>query len=170
MQVTVVNVSREDRPNKTGGTYGVLTVAFRNAEGKLTEKKLMSFQNPQVFKHFERVSPGDLVEVTSVKVGDYWQWTAIGVATVVAPADSTSKATAAPPKSNYETSEERADRQRLIVRQSSLSAAVNVLTVGAKALDKEAVKALARDFEEWVFRVDTPKIDSFDTMEDDIPY
>jgi len=170
MQVTVVSVSREDRPNKTGGTYGVLTVAFRNAEGKLMEKKLMSFQNPQVFKQFESAKAGDVVDVTSEKIGDFWQWTAIGVATVSAPTASTSKATTAPPKSNYETSEERADRQRLIVRQSSLSAAVNVLTVGSKALDKEAVKALAREFEEWVFRVDTPKIDSFDTMEDDIPY
>lgn len=52
---------------------------------------------------------------------------------------------------DFEGKEERQARQRLIVRQSSLTAAVGVLSVGAKSVDKEAVKDLAEEFTDWVF-------------------
>ncbi len=55
-------------------------------------------------------------------------------------------------KSTYETPQERADKQRYIVRQSTLSLAVEVLTASKGKLDPEAIKALATDFENYVFR------------------
>ena len=72
--------------------------------------------------------------------------------------------------SNYETKEERAARQELIVRQSSLSNAVAILSVGAKTLAKNDVLDLATDLSNWVFNKTTgdSKVD-FDSFEDDIP-
>lgn len=156
MLVKVVSVNREDIPNKNGkGTYGKLTVAYRDDKGKLSEKSILSFTNPAVFKHFEKASAGDEVNVKSEKVGDYWNWTAIladGETTQSTPAPSTSAPATRVTGSNYETKEERAAKQRYIVKQSSLSAAVNVLTVGAKTPPSvDDVLSLADKFVDYVF-------------------
>lgn len=167
MLVKVVSVTREDVANKNGkGTYGKLTVAYRNQEGKLTEKFLMSFTNPAVFKAFEHADAGTEINVKSEKIGDYWQWTAIladGEVSASAPATTATRVTG----SNYETKEERADRQRYIVKQSSISASVALLTIGAKTppTAKEVI-ALADQFVDYVFDtgIDISEIES------DIPY
>jgi hypothetical protein len=73
--------------------------------------------------------------------------------------------------SNYETKEERAARQVLIVKQSSLTNAVATLSPGAKAaLDANAVIDLAQKYADWVF--DKPESDKtgFDDMGSDIPF
>lgn len=171
MFIEVVSVEREDKPSSNGkGTYGVLTVTYRS-NGKIAEKKLMSFTNPAVFKHFEKASKGDQIDVTSVrndKTG-YWGWTAIGFGD--APA-------ATPPASggvvrsggNYETKEERAAKQKYIVKQSSLSAAVALLTVGAKTPPAaDDVISLADKFVEYVFNTDAMDAVA-DSLQDDIPY
>jgi hypothetical protein len=173
MEIQIQDVSRSDATGKNGKSYGILQVAYRS-DGKLQEKKLMSFSNPQVFKHIEGLSKGDVVNVKTEKDGNgYWQWTAIEDGTA-APKAATSNASA-PTRvtgSNYETPEERAKRQQYIVRQSSLTTAISILGVGAKSLDKQQVLGLAEELEQWVFRVDLPKVatTSLEEMEDDIPY
>lgn len=173
MFIEVVSVEREDKPSSNGkGTYGVLTVTYRS-NGKIAEKKLMSFTNPTVFKHFEKAAKGDQVDVTSVKNDKtgYWDWTAIGSGD--APA-ATSSGAALPARSggNYETKEERAAKQKYIVKQSSLSAAVSLLTVGAKTPPEvDAVIALADKFVDYVF--EEKKVDlsiGIQDINDDIPY
>lgn len=174
MLVKVVSVNREDIPNKNGkGTYGKLTVAYRNDQGKLAEKPLLSFTNPAVFKAFERAQAGDEINVKSEKVGDYWNWTGI-----LADGETASVSTQAPASggtvtrvtgSNYETKEERALKQRYIVKQSSISAAVAILTVGAKsAPNAKDVIALADEFVDYVFSDDTKEL-SVDFGVDDFP-
>jgi hypothetical protein len=173
MFIEVVDVVREDKPSSNGkGTYGVLTVTYRS-NGKIAEKKLMSFTNPTVFKHFEKATKGDQIDVTSVKNDKtgYWDWTAIGSGD--APAASTSQGTATPTRvtgSTYETKEERAAKQKYIVKQSSLSAAVSLLTVGAKTPPSaKDVIALADEFVNYVF--DNTEAEALgDTLTDDIPY
>lgn len=71
--------------------------------------------------------------------------------------------------SNYETKEERAHRQKLIVAQSSLSAAIDF----AKAIEPkgsthhlEDVKRNAEEFYNWVFSVTTKDLSD---IESDIP-
>jgi len=173
MQIEIQDVSRSDAQGKNGKSYGVLQVAYR-ADGKLQEKKIMSFTNPSVFKTLEGLKKGDTVDVKTEKDGNgYWQWTAInqGGAT---PQDkpTTSAGTTRTTGSTYETAEERAIKQRYIVRQSSLTTALGVLSVGAKTIDKQSVLELATEFEEWVFRKeqDKPSVTSIDEIEDDIPY
>ena len=67
--------------------------------------------------------------------------------------------------SNYETRDERNARQRLIVRQSSLAQAVDVLTA-AKIYDTVVIKGLAEDFTDWVFEKGMVGLQN---MESDIP-
>ena len=67
--------------------------------------------------------------------------------------------------SNYETRDERNARQRLIVRQSSLAQAVDVLTA-AKIYDTIVIKGLAEDFTDWVFEKGMVGLQN---MESDIP-
>ena len=170
MFIEVVSVEREDKPSSNGkGTYGVLTVTYRS-NGKIAEKKLMSFTNPTVFKHFEKAAKGDQVDVTSVKNDKtgYWDWTAIGTGSE-SPVGSSPTVTTSRSGSNYETKEERAAKQKYIVKQSSLSAAVSLLTVGAKTPPaSEDVIALADKFVSYVFDESAVKdlVESFD----DVPY
>lgn len=70
---------------------------------------------------------------------------------------------------DFEGKEERTIRQRLIVRQSSLTAALATLSVGAKSVDKDVVKSLADEYASWVFQ-EPPKDLSIDGLTDDIPY
>jgi hypothetical protein len=178
MLIEIVDVSRSDATGKNGKSYGVLQVAYR-ADGKMQEKKLMSFGNPTVFKHIEGMSKGDSVNVQTEKdANGYWQWTAIQSGVSTEP--SATKSNSSLPQSgatrvtgsNYETAEERAIKQKYIVRQSSLTTAISILSVGAKTLQAHDVIALAEDLEEWVFRkeeVTLPKVEIAD-IEDDIPY
>lgn len=69
--------------------------------------------------------------------------------------------------SNYETSQERADRQRYIVRQSSLSLAKDLLIAGKEKATFETVTDLAGRFEEWVFRKDIDDLVS-DNIDEEI--
>lgn len=173
MIIEIQDVSRSDSTGKNGKSYGVLQVAYR-ADGKLQEKKLMSFSNPQVFKHIEGLKKGDTVNVKTEKDDNgYWQWTAIQneeqqQSKPVQSGTTPTRVTG----STYETPEERAIKQKYIVRQSSLTTAIQILGVGAKSLDKQAVIGLAEELENWVFRVDLPKVatPSSDDMEDDVPY
>ena len=182
MQIQIIDVGT---PNtvaaKNGRSYQSMEVAYKGADGKVSSKKLMSFSNPSVFKAISQLSKGDSVEVTTSKDdAGYWQWTAVNEAGSTAPtfgqSAPQSSGSSAPTKvtgSNYETKEERARRQELIVRQSSLSNAVAILTVGSKSVDKQAVKALAQELSDWVFNkqteVSTPAPVSFDDFDDDIP-
>ncbi len=172
MLIEIVNVQREDLPSKNGkGTYGQLTVTYRS-NGKIAEKKLISFSNPAVFKAIEKASAGDNLDVTTVKNDKgYWDWTAINeggkqeVATQQS-SGTTNRVTG----SNYETKEERAIRQRYIIRQSSISSAVDSLAVGSKSsLNADDVIALARKYEAYVF--EQPNLAELtDALENDVPY
>lgn len=176
MFIEIVDVVREDKPSSNGkGTYGQLTVTYRS-NGKVAEKKLMSFTNPTVFKYFETAKKGDSVDVTSVKneKTGYWDWTGINQGGA-APATSNTPNTAPSggtrvTGSNYETKEERAVRQRYIIRQSSLSNAIQVLTVGAKAPPSEkAVFDLAEEFVSFVFKAPSALDLLVEEFDSDIP-
>lgn len=173
MQIEIQDVSRSDAMGKNGKSYGVLQVAYRS-DGKLQEKKLMGFSNPQVFKHIEGLTKGAVVNVKTEKDGNgYWQWTAIedGASPSQSKPSALASAATRVTGSTYETPEERAIKQKYIVRQSSLTTAISILGVGAKTLDKQQVLSLAEELESWVFRVELPKVasSSLDDLDDDFP-
>ena len=193
MQIEIVNVSTSVVPTAKG-SYEVADVAYKNKSfgDKLEGKKVMSFTNKDVFKTLKEAKFGDVFNVSRVKNDKgFWDWTAVGNANGSAPAVSATASNLAvsntgnqsmkgntSPKSTYETPEERAARQVLIVRQSSISSAVE-FAVAHKVKDAQAVIAIAKEFEAYVFGKDNQKeavveepevTNHFADMPDDIPY
>ena len=182
MRIEIINVQAATKPTKTGKTYVQLDVAYKNLtrEGKIEGKRIMPFQNPDVHANLQKATMGQVFEVTTVKEGEYWQWSNVQEVakgsnmepqTSAASSGYASKGTPSP-KSTYETPEERAARQRLIVRQSCLSNAVETLKVDKKGVDPTEALKLAERYVGWVFgeeaKVDVPEVD-FDYMKDDVP-
>lgn len=164
--VEVLSVSVEDK-----GKYKMLEVAYKGNDGKVTSKKLMSFNYPEVFKAFADAKQGNVFSVEMVKNDKgYWDWTTATTGT------TTSKAVSAPtgnasPKSTYETAEERANRQVFIVRQSSLSNAIEFLGLNQKKVPTaQEVVEVASFFEGYVFgKTSKPEDkDEFADLENDV--
>lgn len=172
MQIQIIDVGTPNtHAAKNGRSYQSLEVTYKGNDGRVSSKKLMSFSNPSVFKHVSTLNKGDTVDIVTQKDdAGYWQWTAIGNGEQQV---ATTQTTSAQPAtrvagSNYETKEERAARQVLIVRQSSLSSAVATLTAGAKSSPSPAdVIALAKQYEDYVF---AKEVGAVEDIESDIPY
>lgn len=169
----LINIVDVGAPNthaaKNGRSYQSIEVTYKDEQGQVKNKKIMSFSNPSVFNHIKGLAKGDQINLRTEKdANGYWQWTGIG-------GDAPATATEAKPAtggrvtgSNYETKEERAARQVYIIRQSSLSTAVDLLGQGSKVAD---VITTAKEFEAYVFakEVNPTKEVNFDDLEDDIP-
>jgi hypothetical protein len=178
MQVNIIDVGAPNtHAAKNGRSYQSIEVTYKGDNGQTATKKLMSFSNPSVFNHIKNLTKGDVVDVVTTKDDNgYWQWTNIGsgqgTATAAAATSSAPSTGGKVSGSNYETKEERAARQIYIVRQSSISAAIGTLSVGAKSSPNSAdVIKLAKEFEAYVFSKEEaatgPEITD---MQDDIPY
>jgi len=167
----LINIVDVGAPNthaaKNGRSYQSIEVTYKNEQGQTQSKKLMSFSNPTVFNHIRDLTKGDALNVTTEKdANGYWQWTGIGGDNAVSETKQATPATGGRVTgSNYETKEERAARQVYIIRQSSLSTAVELLGTGSKVT---YVIATAKEFEAYVFSKSTG-IDAINELEDDIP-
>lgn len=158
MNVEVLSVSVEDK-----GKYKMAEVAYKGSDGKVTSKKLMSFNYPDVFKAFIDAKQGNTFSVEMQKnEKGYWDW--VSASAGAATSKSAPSVSGNPsPKSTYETAEERANRQVLIVRQSSLSNAIEFLGLNTKKVPAvQEVVEVAKFFEDYVFG----KTSSPDPMED----
>jgi hypothetical protein len=151
MIIEIIDVGSPESVKTGKGQYQTLQVSFKNEQGQVQGKKLMSFSNPTVFKDIQGYAKGDRIDVLTVKEGDYWQWKAIDKEGEAPPRAEAPKSTGGGGKvigSNYETAEERARRQVYIIRQSSLGTAVELLGQGASV---DAVVKTAKQFEAYVF-------------------
>jgi hypothetical protein len=170
MLINIVDVgSPNTHAAKNGRSYQSIEVTYKNEQGQVANKKLMSFSNPSVFNYIKELTKGAQVNVTTTKdANGYWQWTGIGGDGSVATPESKPATGGRVTGSNYETKEERAARQVYIIRQSSLSTAVDLLGQGSKVAD---VIATAKEFEAYVFAKESnpTKEINFDDLEDDIP-
>jgi len=135
----------------------------------------MSFVNKDLFDTLSKASNGSNFTITSEKNEEsgYWDWVAIKASAGEDPTNAipTSAGTGksfASPKSTYETAEERAARQVLIVRQSSLTAAIATVKTDKKEVDADQVMAIAQLYCDWVFQKNTEMPD-FSDMANDIP-
>ena len=176
LKIEIINVQSTTKPTAKG-SYIMLDVAFKRLDtGKIEGKKIMSFTNKEVFAALSKATNGQQFTITTEKNAEtnFWDWTAVSVsggAEAQAPAKGASAAGFSSPKSNYETPEERAARQILIVRQSSLSNAIELLKNEKKPPTLEEVMRTADLFSNWVFQKDI-KLDQpvdLSMMDDDIP-
>lgn len=158
MQVSIISVDIEvGKPGARGWSKAVVTYGIDGAQRR---QNVLSFANPAVYAAVQK-HIGETVEVSVTKnAKGYDEWAAVSP---VSGTDGNAAATTASPTgtptqtrvtgSNYETPVERAKRQVLIVRQSSLTAALTFL----KGIDngpdvgREDVTELAQFFVDWVF-------------------
>lgn len=140
-----------------------------NRDGKPTKRLLVNVaDSKEVFGKLRGAAVGDKYEIDLKKDGEFWNWVGANKIssdyTTTAPGSTSApKAAGTTVKSTYETSEERAARQILIVRQSSLSSAITVaLSRGDQST--AGIIAIAKQFESYVFEKATEEI------KDDIPY
>ena len=176
MNITILSVDIKTVPTAKG-SYQTADVAYKNNsfQGKVEGKKVMSFgATKDSFSTLALAQPGESYEVTIVKNDKgYNDWVSMakaeaGAISAAVSAPAGGKAPAATPRSTYETPEERAQRQVLIVRQSSLSASVNLLLAGAKTPPSvESVLAIAKQFEDYVFGKQA--LGPISEMSDDFP-
>lgn len=179
IQIQFISVDVEDK-----GKYKMAEVAYKDiAKGQVSSKKLMSFNNPAVYKTIVDAKKGETYSIEMQKnEKGYWDWTAASLAGASnAPETSTKSAGSTgftSPKSTYETPEERAQKQVYIVRQSSLSTAVEYLA-GTGAIKKASAQDVifcAKEFEGYVFgqETSTPTLAELPVVDDlggdDIPY
>lgn len=185
MKIQLISNQQTQAMTKAGKPYNFIELAFKNlSTGKVEGKKLMPFgETKNTFDALSMGSAGDVYEITTVKNAGtgYWDWTAATRTTADAgsPTPTATRASGASvsPKSTYETPEERAVKQIYIVRQSSISNAVAILSPGSKsALDVDAVLAVANRLEDYVFGKDkqveavSQPAQTLSDMDDDIPF
>ena len=158
MQITVIDVGTPNtHAAKNGRSYQSMEVTYKNDNGQVQSKKLMSFANPDVFKQAQTWEKGASINVNAQKDDNgYWQWVGILGEGESAPAPTGSqpgqanKPTTRVTGSNYETKEERANRQVMIVRQSSISSAISALTATGSIPSADDIIGLAKEFEAYV--------------------
>lgn len=191
IQILTVTPSQKPSPKKPGTTYSALEVAFKNLtfQGKIEGKSLVGFgSNKPAYDALINAVPGEVYEITTVKENGYNTWTnatkgaagASAAPTGASSGGSISRPSATTsPKSTYETPEERAKKQVYIVRQSSISNAIAVLSVGSKTRpDVKEVIDIASQLESYVFGNSYETVGGFteadvakpSDLDDDIPF
>lgn len=190
VRIQVIATATETKPTAKG-SYQQLEVTYKDLDkNKVASKKIMSFSKPEVvFKTMALAKATDVYDIELVKneSSGYWDWTNAtkssgdvasstqGTQQGVRNASGTAQPSAT--KGGWETPEERAKKQIYIVRQSSLSTAVEALSVGAKTVVKaEDLIEYARKLETFVFATDDPvvvtkkDVGGIEGLEEDLPY
>lgn len=157
MIVSIISVDIEvGKPGARGWSKAVVTY---NIDGATRRQNVLSFANPAVYAAVQK-HIGETVEVSITKnAKGYDEWAAVspiagqtGSSTgAVASAPTANSSATRVTGSNYETPAERARRQVLIVRQSSLSNAIEALNVDGQAHAPEEYTDLAQIFVDFVF-------------------
>jgi hypothetical protein len=169
--IQILTVERHSKTASTGSGYIQLEVAFKNLDkGAVESRKIMPFgKTATVHKTLNEAQPGSQWVIEMEKGEKYWDWIKATPKAPGSPTAAPNKPTGTPVgKSTYETPEERAFKQRLIVRQSSLSVAKDVLAIGAKAPPSlVALTDLSEALAAWVFK--EPNVSLVD-MENDLTF
>lgn len=141
----------------SGGTYKGAEIVFKDANGKVQTKNI--HENglkyaPAVKNGLESLESGDNFTVEMEKKDDFWTWISIKKGIEQEEKQkSTSQQSTTSKSTSWETAEERAARQKLIVRQSSLTNAVAFLAIqpGTMSITEVDVIETATTFYNWVF-------------------
>lgn len=161
MRVKIVSVTVEAVVGRKNYKKAVVIYTFN---GQARTQNVMDFANPSVFKTvagWEGNPPAGEVEVEVGKnAGGFNEWRSIDATSAGGSSSGSQEAPAqAAPRSgsysapvrDFENREERAARQVLIVKQSSLTAALKYLEQKGGAIEVEDVTNVAQQFTEWVF-------------------
>ncbi len=165
MQIEIINVAVTQVPTAKG-SYGRAEVTYKNKsyQDKVESKPIMDFSAKDVFNTLKDSKFGDQFTILREKNDKgFWDWKKIvteadqamfneeekknrSISSMATPTANTS------PRSTYETADERAARQVLIVRQSSVSSAIAALKTEKVQLDANQIVDLARQLEAYVMK------------------
>jgi len=152
MKIRVVKTEVTDK-----GKYKLLKVTFRNLEtNKVMSQNCPSFAHPDVFNTLKDTPSDSVFEIKVEKEGDYFNWvqatpSEAPAADAATPAVTGTGRAGTSSGRTWETAEERALRQILIVRQSSMTTA-NAALLYADRQTIDNLFQLAEKIEAWVFR------------------
>lgn len=150
--------------DESKGKYNQLSVGYTDINsGQEHTYKLMSFVNKEAYNMLKSSKSGDEFHVVCNKNDKgYWTWQEVSV---LGSQVKTAKANPSP-RSTYETPEERARKQLYIIRQSSITSAINYCsTIDWVEASVEDVIEIAQKFEEYVFGLNQPTDDFVVTLE-----
>jgi len=179
IDIEVVAVKIEEVPNAKGKNYTQMTVTHKDLRtGKLDGKKLVEFYTDKsLWNVFKNASAGDTFSVEREKNDrGYWEWkSAARQDDPPAQPDTQAKPEApraAAARNTYEVNNEinfkrfefEKEKQPLIVRQSCLASAAQM--IGAGATPDEVIE-VAEMFYKWVMTSDRGTVAD---MTDDIPF
>lgn len=157
MRIKIIDVSAPESLGTGNRRYQAIQATYREEQsGKVSSKKLLSFSYPEVYKEVSQAQKDDILNVSLSKNDKgFWDWVSLGGEEVSAPVGNTdhsaveksTKAPSYPAKLTYETPEERAIKQRLIVRQSSFAQAVALNPKGKVG----ELFPVAEEIVDWVY-------------------
>lgn len=143
MEIKLVKIDRIPGEDKFKNPTTTLDVTYQSG-GVTGNQRIVPFANPSVFKALDGASAGDSFDVAvSKNAKGYDVWSSIGAVGTIKDVAVVNKVVG----SNYETADERAIKQRYIVRQSSLA---NAIALSGKSKVEEIIE-IAKQFEEYVF-------------------
>ncbi len=151
MQIEIVSVSPVETKKTGKNSYEFINVTYKDFNGKIQAKKIVDFTHKDVFNVLKEASSKDLFEVESEKVNGFWEWTGIEARRGE---ESTSEKGTSPAVATAKWVPDE-QKQRYIVRQNSLTNAVNFIInnkVSEAPSDVLEVLFVAECFEEWVYR------------------
>jgi hypothetical protein len=173
-QVTISEVAVEE-VKKGKNAYFVANVTYQTGRGESKTKKIMSFANPAVFAIAKGAKAGEVYDIAYVPGDEYYNWASMKNMSGgdEAPAPTRAAAAGAAPTggkvtgSTYETAEERKVKQLLIVKQSSITAALTYLkdVNNEEPASVEYVLGIAQKFVDYVYGNDKTLAE----MDNDLP-
>lgn len=156
MKIEIVEVRVENKGKYRMANVNYKTVGGPN-DGKVDGKKIASFAFKDVFKALSEAQTGDQFDVQSEKNDKgYWDWKVVTPSGKnTAPTSSTYSATVKK-GGDWETAEERAKKQVYIVRQSSITAAIELAKLNGSTgpITESDVIESAKKFESFVFGIE----------------
>lgn len=173
IQGTVISYTPSTKVQKQGGgTYDAWELVYRNEtnEVKSVVKPATGLKfNPGLKNGLAALNPGEQFTLVMEKDGQYWNPKSVekGIQNVQDVTNNAQAAMARPDGnraparegkvtgSNYETPEERAKKQVIIVRQATLNTALELIKankVDGVGIDPAAVMEVARELEKYVYK------------------
>ena len=152
-----VNIQEVTITNAGSGkkSWQVAEVVYTSDRGENKNKKIMSFGNPAVFAVLSKQPRG--WHTVETEGAPYYNWSSIEAANDAAPAAADVVKSGTVSKSTYETAEERKIKQLYIIRQSSISNAIDYLKLDSGREHDGGILALlniAQEFVDFVYQTD----------------
>lgn len=141
-----------------GKKYKVCELGYKTDDGKVKGMRIFGFgDHKAVFDVASTLQAGDVVDA-QFKQNDKGYWEFAELTKTGLKADQTAAPTATPARGNWETPEERAQRQIMIVRQSSLSNAVTLAAGNKEKAGPDDIIGVAKIFEAYVLDKPTGEV------------